>query len=276
MTFRGYLLLVTATTPLQKVNTVFCFQIEIPPVSTNKFKSKDPTFNFYLLQPKKVRNMMDFSMATYYSLPEWTGQKSLSVVSAATIIQTEKWLKPETEFREQGWGSRMSKVECRRWLDCLDGWSGPITLGVPSPFFPGILLSRKPPETRGKRIRSFWKERRLKKMDKESTSRVAVSLTPSGLRAGPLEVPLRMHGFSAPRILQKVAHLSYNQNSVLEWSTQNHASRIKKADIRSYLWLGLALTNLHLPGCSLWLTSGQWRCPRVWKAFNWSEAKNAA
>ena len=35
---------------------------------------------------------------------------------------------------------------------------------------------------------------------------------------------------------------------VLEWSTQNHASRTKKADIRSYFCLGLYLTNLHLPG----------------------------
>ena len=28
------------------------------------------------------------------------------------------------------------------------------------------------------------------------------------------------------------------------WSTQNHASRIKKADIRNYFWLELPLTNL--------------------------------
>ena len=36
-------------------------------------------------------------------------------------------------------------------------------------------------------------------------------------------------------------------NSVLKWSTQNHASRIKKVDTRSCVWLGLSLTNLHLP-----------------------------
>ena len=30
---------------------------------------------------------------------------------------------------------------------------------------------------------------------------------------------------------------------VFKWLTQNHASRIKKADIRSYLWLGLSFTN---------------------------------
>ena len=36
---------------------------------------------------------------------------------------------------------------------------------------------------------------------------------------------------------------------LLTWSeSQNHASRIKKADLRRYLWLGLSLTNLHLPG----------------------------
>ena len=45
--------------------------------------------------------------------------------------------------------------------------------------------------------------------------------------------------------------VSHNQSPVLKWSTQNHASRIKKADIRSYLWLGLSLTNLHLPGVSI-------------------------
>ena len=39
--------------------------------------------------------------------------------------------------------------------------------------------------------------------------------------------------------------MSHNQNPVLKWSTQNHASRIKQADIRSYLRLGLSLTNLH-------------------------------
>ena len=39
---------------------------------------------------------------------------------------------------------------------------------------------------------------------------------------------------------------SLAQNPVLKWSqSQNHASRIKKADIRHYFWLGLALTNLH-------------------------------
>ena len=33
-------------------------------------------------------------------------------------------------------------------------------------------------------------------------------------------------------------HLSHNQNPALKWSTQNHASRIKTAEIRSYLWQG--------------------------------------
>ena len=35
-----------------------------------------------------------------------------------------------------------------------------------------------------------------------------------------------------------VPSVSHNQNPVSKWSTQNHASRIKKADIRSYLWQG--------------------------------------
>ena len=48
--------------------------------------------------------------------------------------------------------------------------------------------------------------------------------------------------------LQHSADMSRNQNLVQKWSTQSHASRIK-ADIRSYLWLGSSLINLHLsPG----------------------------
>ena len=39
-----------------------------------------------------------------------------------------------------------------------------------------------------------------------------------------------------------------DQNPVGIWSTQSHASRIKKPDIRGYLWLGSSLTNLQLPG----------------------------
>ena len=50
--------------------------------------------------------------------------------------------------------------------------------------------------------------------------------------------------------------MSHNRNPVLRWSTQNHASRIKKADIRNYFWLGASLANLHLPESvlSTWLT----------------------
>ena len=52
--------------------------------------------------------------------------------------------------------------------------------------------------------------------------------------------------FRGPRFLRQT-HMSHNQNLVLKWSTQNHASRIKKAEFRNYFWLGLPLTNLHLP-----------------------------
>ena len=41
------------------------------------------------------------------------------------------------------------------------------------------------------------------------------------------------------------AQMSRNQNLVLKWSTQNHVQDLEGG--RSYLWLGLALTNLHLP-----------------------------
>ena len=44
-------------------------------------------------------------------------------------------------------------------------------LGLPSPFFPGILLCRKPSKTQGKQMVCFGKERWLKRMEKESTPR---------------------------------------------------------------------------------------------------------
>ena len=43
----------------------------------------------------------------------------------------------------------------------------------------------------------------------------------------------------APILMFTHSRLSHNQHPVLNWSSQNHALRIKKADIRSYLWLGL-------------------------------------
>ena len=51
------------------------------------------------------------------------------------------------------------------------GLIGPLLalfLGVPSPFFPGILLFRKPSKTQGETA-GFGKERWLKRMDREST-----------------------------------------------------------------------------------------------------------
>ena len=49
--------------------------------------------------------------------------------------------------------TRFSQVDARPPASLVDfaGNPNPI-LGVPSPFFPGILLSRKPPETQGKRL----------------------------------------------------------------------------------------------------------------------------
>ena len=41
----------------------------------------------------------------------------------------------------------------------------PRYLGVPPPFFPGILLSRNPPETRERTVIGFRKERWLKRME---------------------------------------------------------------------------------------------------------------
>ena len=47
-------------------------------------------------------------------------------------------------------------------------------------------------------------------------------------------------------------NMSRNQNLVQKWSTQNHIKNLEGG--RNYFWLGLPLTNLHLPGFSLWLT----------------------
>ena len=44
-------------------------------------------------------------------------------------------------------------------------------------------------------------------------------------------------------------HVSHNQNPVLKWSTQNHASRIKKAEFRSYFRQGdCPLLTFTIPG----------------------------
>ena len=58
-------------------------------------------------------------------------------------------------------------------------------------------------------------------------------------------------------------HLSHNQNPVLKWSTQNHASGNKKPEIRSYVWLGSFLTKLHLAVAQK--TGSKMACPGKWK-----------
>ena len=40
--------------------------------------------------------------------------------------------------------------------------------------------------------------------------------------------------------------LRHNQNQVSNWSIQNHVEN--REGSRNYFWLGLPLTNLHLPG----------------------------
>ena len=42
--------------------------------------------------------------------------------------------------------------------------------------------------------------------------------------------------------------VSHNQNPVLEWSTQNNVKTQEGGHFHNYFWLGLPLTNLHLPG----------------------------
>ena len=45
----------------------------------------------------------------------------------------------------------------------------------------------------------------------------------------------------------QLAGVKIKTDSVQKWLTQNHTSRIRKADIRNYFRLGLPLTDLHLP-----------------------------
>ena len=63
-----------------------------------------------------------------------------------------------------------------------------------------------------------------------------------------------------PPILRSFSCESLAQNVALKWpESQNHASRIKKAELRSDLWQwGLSLANLHLPESvwSKWLMWG--------------------
>ena len=54
------------------------------------------------------------------------------------------------------------------------------------------------------------------------------------------------HRTAVPKSFQEVAQLSHDENLVFKWSTQKHV-KIKEGG-RSYLWLGLSLANLHLPG----------------------------
>ena len=56
---------------------------------------------------------------------------------------------------------------------------------------------------------------------------------------------------------KKDHHLSHNQNPANKWFTQNHASRIQKADMPQLL-VGIVSLNLHLPDSVLraWLIWG--------------------
>ena len=69
-----------------------------------------------------------------------------------------------------------------------------------------------------------------------------------GLQAGDPLVDIKPRSMSAGEngLIPLWPYESLAQSPV--WSeSQNHASRIK-AEIRSYFWLGLYLTNLRLPG----------------------------
>ena len=50
-----------------------------------------------------------------------------------------------------------------------------------------------------------------------------------------------VHGRKAALFGCARSKMRHNPSQELRWSTQNHASRMKKADIRSCLWLGLIL-----------------------------------
>ena len=94
----------------------------------------------------------------------------------------------------------------------------------------------------------------------EPPGKPGIALYCSG-RQGPTPAPrscFRLHGLGGAcwlhqQVLRQVvarqaqATCGDQNRSVPKRSTQNHVG-IKKAEIRSSLWLGLSLTYLHLPG----------------------------
>ena len=64
------------------------------------------------------------------------------------------------------------------------------------------------------------------------------------MRESPTKVSTRK--FSKSKDQSCKPQVSHNQNPVFKWSTQNHASRIKKGGFpQPFLARGLSLTNLH-------------------------------
>ena len=105
---------------------------------------------------------------------------------------------------------------------CLMPWGG----DLPFPFFPGILLSTKPPATQGKRTR-FWKERWLKKMESTPTKKQMalggrepkLSLEAwalFGLRPLP-----RLHGPKHPRSSTGTGRADFYSSGTGHWAPKN-------------------------------------------------------
>ena len=78
----------------------------------------------------------------------------------------------------------------------------------------------------------------------ESTLKTVIS--GSGLRAARCEAP----GAVPTKPPRRRRHLGHNQNPVFKMvDPEPYLKKNKRADIHSFLWLGVSLANLHLPGC---------------------------
>ena len=80
-------------------------------------------------------------------------QTGLTSCRCSCCLQREGYLlRPQMLEIRSGFGNELSPLNENHWVSLFFVWQGQIPLGVPPPFFPGTLLSRKPPETQSKRL----------------------------------------------------------------------------------------------------------------------------
>ena len=95
-------------------------------------------------------------------------------------------------------------VDCHEGVSLLAGapclWISPaaIFLGVPSPFFPGILLSRKPPETREN---GRFLKRTMIENNGQGINPWNLSRSPTKRRAMLVQPGVLIRGSTAPKVV---------------------------------------------------------------------------